>query len=321
MSPAPARTSTRRDPQRRPRHPRGGRPRRGRHEPRRRTASASAARRSTSTSRTAPRSSARSPTAVTADLARHAVARPSRRTTRGRTSRATAHAYRAFVHANPNGYGLLFAHLAPELQPDPVEPRRARPADRRGDDAARRVRTTRCRPRARSWRGRTGSSAWSSPARSGSAASSTWPTPRDRDDPRRASADGRRPASGVTTKRMRKRPTTSTRAPRSCGCAFCTRASPGLPGPGPGRSMASIDALRPRACRIADENDDQAAGMLAMTIIATSEIRMMARTAAPSEVAGARRHVGSGSFDRSVVRAVRAVQDGDRLSCRQAARS
>ncbi len=33
---------------------------------------------------------------------------------------ATAHAYRHFVHANPNGYGLLFAHLAPELQPDPA---------------------------------------------------------------------------------------------------------------------------------------------------------------------------------------------------------
>ena len=33
---------------------------------------------------------------------------------------ATAHAYRDFVRANPNGYGLLFAHLAPELQPDPA---------------------------------------------------------------------------------------------------------------------------------------------------------------------------------------------------------
>jgi AcrR family transcriptional regulator len=34
--------------------------------------------------------------------------------------RALAHAYRAFVHANPNGYGLLFAHLEPDLQPDPA---------------------------------------------------------------------------------------------------------------------------------------------------------------------------------------------------------
>jgi AcrR family transcriptional regulator len=34
--------------------------------------------------------------------------------------REAALAYRAFVSANPNGYGLLFAHLAPELQPDPV---------------------------------------------------------------------------------------------------------------------------------------------------------------------------------------------------------
>lgn len=34
--------------------------------------------------------------------------------------RALALAYRAFVQANPNGYGLLFAHLEPDLQPDPV---------------------------------------------------------------------------------------------------------------------------------------------------------------------------------------------------------
>lgn len=33
--------------------------------------------------------------------------------------RALAVAYRAFVRANPNGYGLLFAHLAPDLQADP----------------------------------------------------------------------------------------------------------------------------------------------------------------------------------------------------------
>jgi AcrR family transcriptional regulator len=33
---------------------------------------------------------------------------------------AAAQAYRVFVQANPNGYGLLFAHLAPELQPDPA---------------------------------------------------------------------------------------------------------------------------------------------------------------------------------------------------------
>lgn len=34
--------------------------------------------------------------------------------------RALAHAYRGFVQANPNGYGLLFAHLEPALQPDVV---------------------------------------------------------------------------------------------------------------------------------------------------------------------------------------------------------
>ena len=33
--------------------------------------------------------------------------------------RAAALAYRAFVHANPNAYGLLFANVAPEQQPDP----------------------------------------------------------------------------------------------------------------------------------------------------------------------------------------------------------
>jgi AcrR family transcriptional regulator len=33
--------------------------------------------------------------------------------------RGLAFAYRAFVHANPNSYGLLFAHLEPDLQPDP----------------------------------------------------------------------------------------------------------------------------------------------------------------------------------------------------------
>jgi len=34
--------------------------------------------------------------------------------------RAVAHEYRAFVHANPNGYALLFARLGPELEPDPA---------------------------------------------------------------------------------------------------------------------------------------------------------------------------------------------------------
>ena len=32
--------------------------------------------------------------------------------------RALAMAYRTFVRANPNSYGLLFAHLEPDLQPD-----------------------------------------------------------------------------------------------------------------------------------------------------------------------------------------------------------
>lgn len=34
--------------------------------------------------------------------------------------RALALAYRAFVQTNPIGYGLLFAHLEPDLQPDPT---------------------------------------------------------------------------------------------------------------------------------------------------------------------------------------------------------
>jgi AcrR family transcriptional regulator len=57
---------------------------------------------------------------VTADLARTlsvaaATGKPSEDIT------AAAHAYRAFVHANPNGYGLLFAHLAPEQRPDEAQ--------------------------------------------------------------------------------------------------------------------------------------------------------------------------------------------------------
>ena len=33
--------------------------------------------------------------------------------------RQAALAYRTFVHANPNGYGLLFTNVAAEMQPDP----------------------------------------------------------------------------------------------------------------------------------------------------------------------------------------------------------
>jgi AcrR family transcriptional regulator len=57
--------------------------------------------------------------AVTADLARalrQAVATDDPQA----DLRQATKAYRTFVRANPNGYGLLFAHLAPELQPDPV---------------------------------------------------------------------------------------------------------------------------------------------------------------------------------------------------------
>lgn len=34
--------------------------------------------------------------------------------------RSVAHAYRAFVHGNPNGYRLLFADLPPGASPDPA---------------------------------------------------------------------------------------------------------------------------------------------------------------------------------------------------------
>ena len=44
--------------------------------------------------------------------------------------RALANAYRAFVRANPNGYGLLFAHLEPDLQPEPGAVGGPRPTDR-----------------------------------------------------------------------------------------------------------------------------------------------------------------------------------------------
>jgi AcrR family transcriptional regulator len=57
--------------------------------------------------------------AVTEDLARAlrlAVAGDDPRADLRRATRA----YRVFVRANPNGYGLLFGHLAPELQPDPA---------------------------------------------------------------------------------------------------------------------------------------------------------------------------------------------------------
>lgn len=57
--------------------------------------------------------------AVTADLARQLSLAVSTGDARADLT-ATAHAYRAFVLANPNGYGLLFAHLSPDLQPDPA---------------------------------------------------------------------------------------------------------------------------------------------------------------------------------------------------------
>jgi AcrR family transcriptional regulator len=54
---------------------------------------------------------------VTADLSETiARATTSRREPRAGI-RAAAIAYRRFVHAHPNGYGLLFAHLAPEWLP------------------------------------------------------------------------------------------------------------------------------------------------------------------------------------------------------------
>ena len=72
--------------------------------------------------------------------------------------RALAYAYRAFVHANPNGYGLLFAHLEPGLQPDAAavadlgRPIVAAVARFTGDEDPRHSRRG-----ARSWHGRTAS--------------------------------------------------------------------------------------------------------------------------------------------------------------------
>lgn len=54
--------------------------------------------------------------AVTADLGRTLAGRP---TDDAKADlRALATRYRRFVRANPNGYGLLFAHLPPDFQPD-----------------------------------------------------------------------------------------------------------------------------------------------------------------------------------------------------------
>ena len=114
--------------------------------------------------------------AVTADLARQLSIAVSTGDARADLT-ATAHAYRAFVHANPNGYGLLFANQSPDLQPDAGAARGPGAPDRRGHDGDGRARTTPWRPRAPSWPGRTASSAWSSPAPSGSAAVWTRRTP------------------------------------------------------------------------------------------------------------------------------------------------
>jgi AcrR family transcriptional regulator len=55
--------------------------------------------------------------AVTADLGRTLATAASGDDPKA-DLRAIAARYRRFVHANPNGYGLLFTHLPPELQPD-----------------------------------------------------------------------------------------------------------------------------------------------------------------------------------------------------------
>ena len=56
---------------------------------------------------------------ITADLAATLSAEVSTDDPRAELT-AVAHAYRDFVRANPNGYGLLFANLAPDMQPDPA---------------------------------------------------------------------------------------------------------------------------------------------------------------------------------------------------------
>jgi AcrR family transcriptional regulator len=56
---------------------------------------------------------------VVADLA-GVIAKAASRGTPEAALRSVAHAYRTFVHANPNGYALLFARLGPDLEPDPA---------------------------------------------------------------------------------------------------------------------------------------------------------------------------------------------------------
>ncbi|MGK2852386.1 MAG: TetR/AcrR family transcriptional regulator [Candidatus Limnocylindrales bacterium] len=57
--------------------------------------------------------------AITEDLAR-ALRSPLDVTDAADQLRAIAHRYRAFVHANPQGYRLLFANLGPGMAPDPT---------------------------------------------------------------------------------------------------------------------------------------------------------------------------------------------------------
>lgn len=57
--------------------------------------------------------------AITEDLAR-ALRSPHDVTDAADQLRAIARRYRAFVHANPQGYGLLFANLGPGMAPDPA---------------------------------------------------------------------------------------------------------------------------------------------------------------------------------------------------------
>ena len=167
--------------------------------------------------------------AVTADLARHLSLAVSTGDPRADLT-ATAHAYRAFVSANPNGYGLLFAHLSPDLQPDPdAIAELARPIVEAmsaivgaGRRSAGRPHVRGMGPRVRQHGTRRGIPARRRPRRG--------VRQRRRDDPRRDQRAGD-PSNRLTTNSVNRTPTTSTSAPKSRGRADCTMRLPQAAGP------------------------------------------------------------------------------------------
>ena len=120
-------------------------------------------------------SSRASPRPPSASSARGSTPRPTRTAARTRRDLVASPApFRAFAHERPAGYRLFFGPGASSASPTLHSRMRAAPCSRRRR-AGRRPSTGSTRP-ARSRPGPTASSAWSSQARSGSAAMSTAPS-------------------------------------------------------------------------------------------------------------------------------------------------